>query len=86
MKLERMKNIPNANELLDGVLYYSEDYNTAIHRCACGCGHEVVTPLGNNGWELMLKGEMFSLHPSIGNFSFPCQSHYWIRDSEVVWA
>jgi hypothetical protein len=27
-----------------------------------------------------------SLHPSIGNWSFPCRSHYWIRGNEVVWA
>ena len=27
-----------------------------------------------------------SLHPSIGNWSFPCRSHYWIRGNRVVWA
>jgi hypothetical protein len=26
------------------------------------------------------------LHPSIGNWSFPCQSHYWIRNNRVEWA
>ena len=27
-----------------------------------------------------------SLSRSIGNWSFPCQSHYWIEDSRVHWA
>jgi hypothetical protein len=26
------------------------------------------------------------LHPSIGNWSFACQSHYWIRNNRVEWA
>ena len=26
------------------------------------------------------------LDPSIGNWSFPCQSHYWIRNDRVKWA
>lgn len=26
-----------------------------------------------------------TLHPSIGNWSFACQSHYWIRRNQVVW-
>jgi hypothetical protein len=27
-----------------------------------------------------------SLDPSIGNWSFPCRSHYWIRNNKVRWA
>jgi hypothetical protein len=27
-----------------------------------------------------------SLSDSIGNWSFPCQSHYWIEHSRVHWA
>jgi hypothetical protein len=27
-----------------------------------------------------------SLNPSIGNWSFRCQSHYWIRRNRVIWA
>jgi len=26
------------------------------------------------------------LEPSIGNWSFPCQSHYWIMNNNVMWA
>jgi len=33
----------------------------------------------------MSRGKI-SLHPSIGNWSFECRSHYWIRNNQVVWA
>ena len=29
-----------------GVLYVSEEYEIACHRCACSCGSLVYTPLG----------------------------------------
>ena len=32
----------------EGVLYISELYRTAVHKCCCGCGQEVVTPLKRN--------------------------------------
>ena len=35
----------------DGTLYISE-YGTAVHKCCCGCGSEVVTPLGPTDWKL----------------------------------
>lgn len=72
-------------ELKNGVLYVSMPYAIAEHLCCCGCGQKVVTPLTPTDWSLTFDGTV-SLRPSIGNWSFPCQSHYWIRDSEVVWA
>ena len=27
-----------------------------------------------------------SLHPSVGTWNHPCQSHYIIRDNQVLWA
>lgn len=68
-----------------GVLYISIEYLTAIHLCACGCGSKVVTPLSGYGWTLKFNGKI-SLTPSIGNWSFACQSHYWISDNEIYWA
>ena len=73
-------------DLRDGVLYVSVAYATATHRCCCGCGREVVTPLTPTDWKLIFDGETISLDPSIGNWSFPCQSHYWIRREKVQWA
>lgn len=86
MKLSHkfVKNIPDVIE--DGVLYVSVDYATAIHKCACGCGNEVVTPLSPTDWNLAFNGETVSLYPSIGNWSLSCQSHYWITEDEVEWA
>ncbi|MEX0600914.1 MAG: DUF6527 family protein [Rhodothermales bacterium] len=74
------------DEFADGVIYVSIQFATAAHKCCCGCGSEVVTPLSPTDWSLTFNGETISLSPSIGNWSFPCQSHYWIRENKVVWA
>lgn len=73
-------------ELNEGVLYVSIPYATAIHLCACGCGNRVVTPISPAEWQLLYDGESVSLTPSIGNWEFPCHSHYWIRHDEIRWA
>jgi hypothetical protein len=71
--------------LKDGILYISE-YGTAVHKCCCGCGNEVVTPLGPTDWKLKQEGSAVSLYPSVGNWHLPCRSHYWIKRSEIIWA
>ena len=73
-------------ELEDGKLYVSEEYSTAVHKCCCGCGLKVVTPLKAKGWKLTRVGDTVTLYPSIGNWSFPCQSHYWIRRNHLQWS
>jgi len=35
---------------------------------------------------LIFDGDTVSLYPSIGNWNFPCRSHYWIRYDHVEWA
>jgi len=70
--------------LEDGVLYISEAYELAAHRCCCGCGEEVMTPLNPARWRLYRSGARVSLVPSIGNWKFACRSHYWIRNNRVV--
>jgi hypothetical protein len=84
MRPEYVEFIPKALE--DGVLYISKKYRTATHRCCCGCGTKIVTPLRETEFSLIERGDNVSLHPSIGNWDHPCQSHYWIRDNQVVWA
>lgn len=76
--------IPDRTE--EGVLYLAMDYATAIHKCACGCGCEVVTPLSPTDWKMGYDGVSVSLSPSIGNWGFPCRSHYWIKHSNIQWA
>lgn len=84
--------VPDAPE--PGVIYVSLDYSTAVHLCACGCGLEVVTPLSPTDWQIAYDGETLSLiggddavspAGSIGNWSFPCGSHYLIRRGRVQW-
>ena len=72
------------DNLEEGVIYVSLQYTTAIHKCVCGCGNEVVTPLSPNDWQLTFNGESISLSPSIGNWNFKCQSHYWIVNNKVI--
>ncbi len=70
-------------ELEERVLYVSIQYSTAVHKCFCGCGQKVVTPLSPAQWRLTFDGETASLEPSIGNWSFRCESHYWITNGQV---
>lgn len=84
LRHEFVEYIPNV--LKDGTLYISMTFATAVHKCCCGCGNQVVTPLSPTDWSLTFDGESISLDPSIGNWSFPCRSHYWIRKSRVSWA
>lgn len=82
--VERVNYMPES--LSSGVLYVSVAFRLAIHLCACGCGSKTVTPLGRGEWSLEETSPGPTLHPSIGNFQFPCRSHYWVRDGEIVWA
>lgn len=73
-------------DLLDpGLLYVSMKYAICAHSCACGCGKKVFTPLGLKDWQLYYDGVTITLTPSIGNYSFPCHSHYFIRMNRIVW-
>ena len=69
-----------------GKFYFSERYRSAGHLCCCGCGLEVITPLNPAKWRLTEHGKSFSLFPSIGNWSFPCRSHYVISNGRIRWA
>ena len=73
-------------DLKDGTIYVSMTFATVAHRCCCGCGNEVITPLSPTDWKLTFDGETISLDPSVGNWNFDCQSHYWIRRNRVKWA
>ena len=74
------------DELEQGIIYISTRFATASHLCCCGCGNKVVTPIRPTDWKLIFDGKTVSLDPSIGNWSFSCRSHYWIRNNRVQWA
>jgi hypothetical protein len=46
----------------------------------------VVTPLNPAKWHFSEHEGTVSLSPSVGNWSFPCKSHYWIAGNRVQWA
>jgi hypothetical protein len=75
-------------ELEQGVLYVSEEFELAIHLCACGwCKQKTVTPFHdpNSDWKYTRDAQdRITLHPSIGNFQMPCKSHYWVRENKIV--
>lgn len=79
-----VESIPD--ELEDGILYISLRFRVVMHSCCCGCKNKVITPLSPVRWRMTFNGKSISLHPSIGNWNFECQSHYWITNSEVEWA
>jgi Family of unknown function (DUF6527) len=84
MKYKFLEIIPD--KIDNGTLYISLKYNTVVHKCCCGCGREVVTPLSPKDWKLIFDGESISLYPSIGNWNYPCKSHYWITENKIRWA
>jgi hypothetical protein len=72
------------DELQEGVVYISERFRVCSHKCCCGCGEEVVTPLSPAEWKLTLEGDLVSLWPSVGNWDYACRSHYVIRRNLVI--
>ncbi len=78
-----VKFIPEVLE--EGILYVSHEYGTAVHLCCCGCGNQTVTPFFRGGWVLSERLGKVTLRPSIGNWAFPCRSHYWITENRVEW-
>jgi hypothetical protein len=72
--------------LIQNKVYISMNHATAVHLCLCGCREQVVTPFSPNDWKIVFDGNTISFRPSIGNWSFACQSHYWITKNEVKWA
>ena len=72
--------------LQEGVLYVSVEFGSTAHRCMCGCGQEVFARLSPRDWRIIYDGKAVSLDPSIGNWSFPCRSHYWLEGGRVSWA
>lgn len=71
--------------LAEGVLYFSQTHMIAVHLCACGCRNRVATPLNLAQWQLKVGPNGASLEPSVGNWGFPCRSHYFIKNGHVEW-
>lgn len=72
-------------QLESGILYYSEEFNTAAHLCACGCGAKIRTPIDDTEWSISETKDGPTLRPSVGNWQQKCQSHYFITRGTVSW-
>lgn len=86
MKFEMQRVHYMPRELRPSILYVSEEFDIALHLCACGCGAKVKTPLGPTGWTVIETKDGPSLRPSVGNWQHSCQSHYWIDRGQIRWA
>ena len=82
-RLARCEQFPDRPE--PGTFYYSDEFLSSLHLCACGCGRRVVLPIKPAGWRMSASGTRVSLYPSVGNREFDCRSHYLIEDGAVVW-
>lgn len=81
---EFVVSVPDVLE--EKVFYVSTRFCVVSHLCPCGCKSEVVTPISPTDWELIFDGESITLDPSIGNWTLPCRSHYWIRRNKIKWS
>jgi hypothetical protein len=86
MKFEMRRVHYMPKDLKPGILYVSEEFDIAMHLCACGCGSKVKTPLDVTEWSVKETKTGPTLRPSVGNWQQACQSHYWIDRGKVLWA
>lgn len=80
------KYMPFEFEVEEGCLYVSMEYKTAMHLCACGCRQKVVTPIGDDGWQLTNNDDIVTLRPSIGNWAGQktYHAHYFITNNKIA--
>ena len=85
---EYVEYMPEKKDMKNGILYISMRFGLAIHLCCCGeCGNETVMPIDGPHpcWDMKNENGLISFTPSIGNFQFPCKSHYFITNNKVNW-
>lgn len=75
------------HKLEQGKLYVCKKDKLVMHLCPCGCGEYVMTPIDGSdySWQYTNHNGKITLRPSIGNFSLPCKSHYYITENRVEW-
>lgn len=81
---------PKKNTII--IIKKNNIYSWAKFYCPCGCGKEIMLSLNSNikpCWNIKLnkiKGDFkVTLSPSINLTSFPCKSHFFIRNNRVDW-
>ena len=83
-----MKDLPQIESKSLYVVGRHRQYKWAILACPCGCSERVdicLMPSASPRWEIsMIRGKA-TLHPSIWIPGDRCGSHFWIRNSRVIW-
>lgn len=79
---EAVDRIPN--QLREGVVYHTQEFEIAALLCACGCGHR-ITLLVPDSHQVTDENGLATIRPSIGVFDAECKSHYVITGGEVDW-
>ena len=81
--------MPPFDSIKDGELWISHKHRTVNLRCPCGCGELTVLSLHPSRWHVHFDGKSVSLKGPTGGSIWTtsdCGSHYFIRNSEVVWS
>ncbi len=71
--------IPESKDMEFGKFYYSREYETSNHLCACGCGHSTPLPIKEGEWNISIKDSKITVSPSILQ-RFDCRTHYIITN------
>lgn len=89
-KVEFSKYIPE--DKVEGILYISREYETAVHLCPCGCGAEIPIPITEdpreingirNPWYMSIPYKnVVTISPSLLNRE--CGAHYFITQNKVI--
>lgn len=99
MKHILLEFMPPHEELEADTIYISLRFGCSIHKCPCGCGEHstlsiktaegIESPDGSvkwsDGWDMKIENNLVSFSPSILNL-FACNSHYFIKNSQIEWA
>ena len=72
-------------ELEEGILYISKEFNVIAHLCPCGCGNKSWIRINHvDGWKFRDENGYVTLSPSLLH-KFPCKSHYFIKNNSIQW-
>jgi hypothetical protein len=92
IRVEEVVHMPDKQDMVQDVLYVSQEYKISIHLCLCGCGEQTVLPFRRvidgqeHGWthEKDEQGR-YTIRPSVGNFSGenPYHAHYVITKNKA---
>jgi len=74
-------------EIEKDTVYISEEFGCSIHSCGCGCGSKIaisIKPMWEDGWTLTKNEDgTVTFDPSLQHRG-GCNSHYYIRNSQIV--